>query len=164
MSTNHSNGSGRSMPAPVHYAFKYLINPTMKTILRSPAHGLVSDHLLLLTFQGRKSGREYTTPVGYSQDGNSLHLMTESPWWKNLQGGAPVEVLLRGERRSGTAAVETDPRAVARVLQHDLEEHGPAYLRRRYRINLDSDHPPAEWLIEAAKGTILITIKVDSKR
>ncbi|MDX1665560.1 MAG: nitroreductase/quinone reductase family protein [Candidatus Promineifilaceae bacterium] len=162
MSNSLSNGSGHSMPAPVHYAFKYLINPTMGTILRSPAHGLVSDHLLLLTFHGRKSGRAYTTPVGYTQEDETLHLMTESPWWKNLMGGAPVEVLLRGERRKGTATPQSDPATVAGVLQHELEEHGPGYLRRRYRIALNTNNPSPEQLREAAEGTVLITISLNS--
>ena len=43
----------------------------MKFILRSPLHGMVSKYLTLITFTGRKSGKNYTTPVSYSQDDNA---------------------------------------------------------------------------------------------
>lgn len=96
-------------------------------MLRSPLHGLVSDHLLLLTVTGSKSGTEYTFPVGYEQDGETLYVTTYGTnWWKNLRGGGQdVTVRLRGERRTGHATVEEPGSAVAEYL------HG--YLGRRGR-------------------------------
>ena len=41
-----------------------IVNKTMKLILRSPMHGVVSKSMLLISFTGRKSGKTYTTPVG----------------------------------------------------------------------------------------------------
>jgi deazaflavin-dependent oxidoreductase (nitroreductase family) len=157
METNKKSQS-RSMPAPAHYAFKYLLNPLMKRILRSRAHSLVSDNLLLLTFRGRKSGRAYTTPVSYVQEGETLLLMTESPWWRNLEGGADVTVQLRGQARRGRATAEAEPEATAQVFERALKAHGPAYLRRRYRVNLKSNDPAFAELVEAAEGTVLITV------
>lgn len=156
-----AGGRQRSMPAPLHYAFKYLINPVMKLALRSPAHGLVSHQLLLLTFRGRKSGRQFTTPAGYTREDDTLYLMTASPWWKNFQDGAPVTVLLQGEKRQGQATADDDPAAVARIYQRELEAHGADYLRRRYRVNLGGDNPGFEELVAAARGTVLVTITLN---
>jgi hypothetical protein len=48
-------------------------NAFMKFILRTPLlHNLVSSKIMLITFKGRKSGKTYSTPVSYYQDGNSV--------------------------------------------------------------------------------------------
>ena len=86
-------------------AVRMLANKFVTTILRSPWHRLRSEQLLLLTFTGRKSGREFTTPMRYVQEGETLQVVVMYPWWKNLVGQAPVRVLLRGQRRTGIAEV-----------------------------------------------------------
>jgi len=76
-----------------------------------------SDRLLLLTFTGRKSGKEFTTPLRYVQEGETLRLIVVYPWWRNLVGGATVCVLLRGQRRTGIAEVlpEVDGEVVVKI-------------------------------------------------
>ncbi len=37
----------------------YVINPLVKLILKSPAHRLMSETVLLFIYCGRKSGKEY---------------------------------------------------------------------------------------------------------
>ena len=103
-----------------------VINPAMKALLRSPLHGLVSGSLLLVTFTGRRSGREYTTPVGYEQVDGTLYVtsQTDRVWWKNLRGGADVTVHLRGEARAGHAEVIEDDEAVADYVLGFVERHG----------------------------------------
>ena len=82
-----------------------LVNPLMTAILRSRWHRLRSDRLLLLTFTGYKSGKEFTTPIHYVQEGETLRIVVVYPWWKNLVGGTTVHVLLRGHTHTGTAEV-----------------------------------------------------------
>jgi F420H(2)-dependent quinone reductase len=100
-------------PRPV----RILANTIATAILRSPWHGMRSDRLLLLTFTGRKSGKEFTTPMRYVQESETLLLRVVYPWWKNLVGEATVRVLLRGEMRTGTAEVlpEEDGEVVVKV-------------------------------------------------
>jgi hypothetical protein len=50
----------------------------MKLVLRSPAHGVVSKTILLITFTGRKSGKTYTTPVSYSQFDDQVYVFTHA--------------------------------------------------------------------------------------
>jgi deazaflavin-dependent oxidoreductase (nitroreductase family) len=158
MTTTSETTRQRPLPLPLHYAFKYLANPLMKAILRSPLHRLVSEELLLLTFTGRKSGRQYTTPVGYTRDGDSLLLTTESPWQRNLRGGADVVVRLQGRRLRARAEVDDDPLAMARLLQRELAEKGAGYLQRRYRVKLATDQPTLAELQEAARDTALVRV------
>lgn len=82
-----------------------LMNGLVTTILRSRWHRMRSDRLLLLTFTGRKSGQDFTTPMRYVQEGEIVRITVVYPWWKNLLGEAPVRVLLRGQMRTGTAEV-----------------------------------------------------------
>lgn len=101
---------GRRPPPKVAYK---VINPVLKTLLRSPLHNPISKRLVVLTFKGRKTGREYSTPVGYTQVDNTTVLMTtQAPWWKNLRGGAPVRLRLRGQERAAVAEVITDAEAM----------------------------------------------------
>jgi hypothetical protein len=97
-----------------------LINALMTTILRSPRHGMVSPRLLLITFTGRKSGREFTTPIRYVQEGETIGIkvLAEYPWWKNLLEEATVHVLLRGQMRTGTAEVFPEKGGVIAVKIH----------------------------------------------
>jgi deazaflavin-dependent oxidoreductase (nitroreductase family) len=76
-----------------------------------------SNQLLLLTFTGRKSGKEFTTPLRYVQEGETLQLIIVYPWWRNLIGEATVHVLLRGQMRTGTAEVlpEEDREVVVKI-------------------------------------------------
>ena len=84
---------------------RILVNAIVTTILRSRWHGIRSNSLLLLTFTGRKSGKQFTTPIHYMQEGNTLQMTVVYPWWKNLVEDATVRVLLRGEMHTGTAEV-----------------------------------------------------------
>lgn len=76
-----------------------IINPVMRFLLRSPAHGLLSDSLMLITFTGRKSGKQFTTPVRYIQTGDTVRCFTasENQWWRNLRSGARVTLLIKGQ-------------------------------------------------------------------
>jgi hypothetical protein len=100
-------------PRPV----RILVNAVVSTILRSRWHRMRSDRLLLLTFTGRKSGKAFTTPIRYVQEGETLRMTVVYPWWKNLVGGATVRVLLRGYMRTGTAEVfpEKDGEVVVKI-------------------------------------------------
>lgn len=93
--------------------FNNLGNVFVKPLLLSPLHGIVSKRLMLISFVGRKSGKTYRTPVEYHQQGDCISVMTrkERNWWKNLRGGAPVTLRLRGQDVRGQANVESDNQA-----------------------------------------------------
>ena len=93
-----------------------LMNHIPSLVLRSPLHRAMSDGVLLISFTGRRSGHLYTTPVNYLRDGREILLTTDSPWWKNLRGGAPVVLRLRGREVAGVAEPVTDEGAVAAAI------------------------------------------------
>jgi deazaflavin-dependent oxidoreductase (nitroreductase family) len=71
----------------------------------------MSGAYVLVTFQGRKTGATYSTPVQYRRSGDTLAFVTrrKRQWWRNLQGGAPVTLWLQGRARAATADVLTTP-------------------------------------------------------
>jgi deazaflavin-dependent oxidoreductase (nitroreductase family) len=96
--------------------FNRVGNPPLKLLLRSPAHRLASGRLCLISVTGRRTGRTFTFPVAYARDDDGVRIDVGWPerkrWWRNLRDEAPVELVLRGERRSGRARAVGD------------EEHG----------------------------------------
>jgi hypothetical protein len=102
------------MPA---FLFK-IANPLMKALLNSPLHGRMSKDLMVLNWTGRKSGKRFSTPVGYLREGNRLYVFNNSGWWRNFTGaGAPVSLRLQGKTVRGHAQVLTDPAEVQRAVQ-----------------------------------------------
>lgn len=134
------------------------VNRLMIGLLRSPFHFLLSRTTLVLTVTGRHTGRRYTFPVRYLHDGDRLLVSTDSRWWRNLQGGAPVTLHLRGHEVAGWAEVRTDPetvehsiRAFLRAMPHDASF---------YQISLDqSGQPDVASLKQAVQDRVLITIQ-----
>ena len=96
-------------------------NDFMAWVLRSPFHGMLSDGMMLLTVRGRRTGRLFTTPVGYYREGDSLWVITSRDriWWRNLQGGADVQLLLKRKLVNARAETELDDSAVeARMYEY----------------------------------------------
>jgi hypothetical protein len=106
--------------------FVRLQNPLMKWLLQSPLHGLVSSWYLLIHVCGRKSGQIYTTPVQYKQVGNTLTIISNKDyqWWRNLKGGAALQVCLRGQGLNAWGDVSeqlSDVEAAYKLLYPQME-------------------------------------------
>ena len=132
----------------------------MKFVLRSPVHGMVSKSVLLITFTGRRSGKTYTTPVDYSQDGDQVTIFTHADWWKNLRGGAPVTLRIRGRDLQGVAEpVAEDKRLVAAGLMAHLRKVPSD--AKYYGVTFD-DHknPRAEEVEKAAQTAVMIRVRL----
>lgn len=97
-------------------------NAVPAVILRSPFHAVMSHKYAIIEFTGRKSGRRYTTPVAYVRDGDTVLLSTDSPWWRNLRGGAPVRLRLQGRTVTGTATAATDAAQSSAVIRRLVDE------------------------------------------
>jgi len=98
-------------PATGFRILNQVINPFVRFLLHSPWHRVMSGSLLLLTYQGRKSGQEYTLPVQYVQIGETFYMVAgqaeQKRWWRNLVGGPGVRLWVRGKEYQATARVVT---------------------------------------------------------
>ena len=118
---------------PLPKVFYRVINPLMVGLLRSPLHRSLSQKMLLLSFHGRKSGKRYTLPLGYVQQNERIFVLTHSPWWKNLRGGAPVLLRLQGRNVGGTANIVEDATLIGEAMQAFVAAHG---LKMAQRLGL----------------------------
>ena len=135
---------------------KWVINPVMRRFLN---RGIGSKTLMMLEFTGRRSGRSYSFPVGYMQNGQTLFCYSPFSWWRNLRGGAPVTVVLRGDKLRGVADVCTDTDEIATGLDTYLR-HNPGDARF-YRVKLDKDRQPIpQDIAQAAKDNVQIRIEL----
>ena len=138
-----------------------VIGPVLKVLLRSPLHGLVSKHLMLLSFVGRKSGKRYEVVVGRHNLGDILSVPTGSRWRINLRGGAPVEVTIGGMRKAGYAELVEEPDEVVRVYEELLDRLGTRNAQRvGLRVNVDRD-PTREELKAALVDHGAIRVRLD---
>lgn len=141
-----------------------LYNPIVIRLLRSPLHGVMSGSTMLVTYAGRRSGKEYTTPVSYVRDGNDLLAVGshEHSWWRNLRGGARITVRVRG----------LDIKGVGEAFEDQAAEEGliavlravPAY-RRYWAVELDAEGQPKDpgALRRVAAANALVRIRDLSK-
>jgi hypothetical protein len=109
----------------------HLANPVLRPLLHGPAGHRLGRHLALIRYRGRRTGRSYELPVQYARDGDRVWIVPGVPgrktWWRNLRGGAAVELLLAGHDRHGRATV------IGASRQPDFAEGLTVYLRAHPR-------------------------------
>ncbi|SDF88718.1 protein of unknown function [Lentzea fradiae] len=74
---------------------------------------LVRRGITVVSYTGRKSGRTFSTPVGYRRKGDVVVIKVVAPesknWWRNFRGdGAPLTLELDGAERTGHATSHRD--------------------------------------------------------
>lgn len=141
-----------------------IANPVLTWLLSGRRRSAkVGRNLLLLHVTGRRTGRVYSTPVGYHrQPDGRLLVLTSSTWRVNLRGGpTPVELTLLGERVPATAVLEERPTAVAEVYARLLDEFGPANASR-LGIRISGDRAPThEELTDAVRHEHLSVLLIE---
>ena len=135
-----------------------LINPVMRTLLRSPLHGLASGSLMLIGFTGRRTGRRYTTPVRYLRRGETIRCFTaeQTKWWRNLRGGAEVTLRLRGrDARYRAEAIHDEPERLRAALADYLQQFPQDAAYHDIRLGADGKPDPSD-LEHAARKAVMV--------
>jgi len=101
----------------------------------------VSRTVMLLTTQGRKSGKRRSTPIGYFTIGGVMHLFSawgkSSSWYKNLLANPQAVWVQVGMRqRAVRASVLQEPAEIQRTLEQFVTE-SPA--QARYLLGWEPD-------------------------
>ena len=135
-----------------------ILNPVMEVMLKSPVHKVVSDGILIITFKGIKSGKEYSTPISYFMENGTAYCFTHAQWWKNLAQGAEVKVRLKGEDYKGYALAEAEDMAQKTKAMRTMVIAKPQEAGF-YNVTFDPDGGPVEEeVIKAAEEAVLIRI------
>ncbi len=136
-------------------------NTPMICILRSPLHGLLSKTTVLLIVSGRKSAKKYTLPVNYVRDRETLWVTSqrERTWWRNLQGGAPLQVVLAGQALPAVGEAFVEEGAVVEGLQVYLRKS--PQVARYFGVTLDENgQPDPAGLAHASHERVVIRIRL----
>lgn len=92
-----------------------IVNRVFVALLDAPLiGGLVRRGLIVIRYQGRKSGTTFELPVGYRRSGDTIVIGVGMPdkkrWWRNFLGeGAPLTFVgLDGADRTAHAVATRD--------------------------------------------------------
>ena len=111
-------------------------NTMAMAVLRSPLHGTMSKSLLVLTYEGRRSGKPYELPLQYVEDRGTSYIWAGNAdtktWWRNFEAPASVVVRLRGRDVHAKASLVDDDRRRAELLRMYVD---------RYPITTPSGRP-----------------------
>jgi hypothetical protein len=79
---------------------------------------------MIITVTGRKTGKKYSTPVGFYRENGILWALTSRnrTWWRNVKNGANVSLLLKKKLIKAFAQTELDKKKV--------EAHLVEYIQR----------------------------------
>jgi F420H(2)-dependent quinone reductase len=101
-----------------------LFNAPVAALANSPRFGrLVNRNIAMVTYTGRRSGREFSIPVAYRRSGDDVIIGVGMPdaktWWRNfLDDGAPLTVRIDGTDHVGHAVATRDEKGNVTVTTH----------------------------------------------
>jgi len=113
--TQSSTRRSRRTPNRLELPF-ILLNPIMCRLLSSPLGRGLSGRLMVLTFQGRRSGRSFSLPVSYVVADGGLLVPGGGFWKRNFEGGREAQASLRGKRVSLYGSLIREPAEVESAL------------------------------------------------
>src|SRR5215207_1767537 len=133
-------------------------NDFVTFFLRTPLHVFMGN-TMLITVTGRKTGRKYSTPVGFYREADCLWVMTsrDRTWWRNVKNGANVSLLVKGKSLHAFAELELDEQAVAaRMLDYIRQIPLTA---KSLGILMENKTPNREDIRRVAKDRLFVRIR-----
>ncbi len=113
---------------------------------------------MLITFTGRKSGKQFTTPVRYMQTGDTVRCFTaaENQWWRNLRSGSRVSLLIKGQLSDYQAqAIFDNPADIRKKLVSYLGLFPQDAAYHDIRLNKDKSLNDQD-LEQAARAAVVV--------
>ena len=133
------------------------INPFVIWLLRSPLHRFLSRTTMLVTYQGRKTGRNVTLPVNYVRDEETIWTLSvgKRAWWRNFRTPTPAVLRLAGRDLpvQGVAVTAAPDMLVGLSIFFKGLPQAARYLKIWFDEN---GEPDPDDLREAAEGRVLL--------
>ena len=132
-------------------------NDFVRFFLRTPLHVFMGD-TMLITVTGCKTGKKYSTPVGfYCQNGNLWVLTSrDRTWWRNVKNGADVSLLLKRKPIKAFAQAELDEEKVEAHLMEYVQKVPMA--AKPLGIRIENAMPNPEDIRRVAKDRLFVKI------
>ena len=142
-----------------------VVNPILKSLLRTPVMGAARNELMVLSFTGRKTGRRYSIPVTAHRLDNDLYALTAVGWKRNFRGGATADVLLDGKSTTMTGELIEDRPVVADLYRRCAESYGAKTAQRMMGLKFRNDRiPTLEEFTEAAEREGLAAVRLTGRQ
>ena len=117
----------------------------MAFLLRHNWMGPAGNELLVITTTGRKSGKRYSTPIGYLRDGETVialtHAATPSNWYRNALSSGQAWLEIKGQLLKVRVEPVSDQAKRDRIFE--LYQQARARSFSRY-FDVSADAPEAE--------------------
>ena len=125
-------------------------NLFMTAIVNSPLHPLLGSHIAVITVEGRKTGKRYSTPVNVVKDGDGFIAtsLRSRSWWRNLRGGRTARLRVSGKRYTVRGEVLEGQNEVVDGLTRYFQRH-PGYAKY-FGVRLAADGQPIREDVERA--------------
>lgn len=132
--------------------FQGAMNRVMRALLRTPGISRgIGKALITVYAVGRKSGRRYAVPVAYVEHEGALLFGTPFGWGRNLRTGEPVEIRVKGQRRTADVRVVSDEAGVVEL--YAVMSRANSRFAKFNKIGLDSEGNPSVEDLHAAWAT-----------
>jgi hypothetical protein len=136
------------------------VNPLLNALLRTPLAGPAGKQLMVLSFTGRKSGRQFTIPVSAHVIDNDLYALTGAPWKQNFRGGAPAQIVYSGKTSTMRGELIGDRAVVSDLYLRCVQSYGVKRAQRTIGLKFREQRiPTLEEFGEAVDRMKLVAIK-----
>ncbi|KAA0110855.1 hypothetical protein CIW47_06145 [Mycolicibacterium sp. P1-5] len=136
------------------------VNPLMRYLLRTPFAGGLRKQFMVLSFRGRKSGREFVLPVSAHHIDGDLYALVGSAWKVNFRGGAAASVLYAGHTRAMRGELIEDRELTADLFHRCALSYGVKRAQRMMGLQFrDNRMPSSEEFREAIEVNKLAAIR-----
>jgi hypothetical protein len=140
-------------------AVQKVVNPIMQLLLRTPVMGAARKQLMVVSFNGRKTGRRYSFPLSAYQIDNDLYALSDAAWTRNFRDGATAQVLHDGKTTTMRGELIQDGAAVADLYRRFAESKGVKNAQRMMAMKFrDQQMPTLEDFTEAVEQNHLVAI------
>jgi hypothetical protein len=137
-----------------------VVNPALRFLLRTPVLGGIGEQIMVVSFNGRKTGRRYSVPVSAHRIDDQLYALVGAPWKRNFRDGADADVLLGGKTATMRGELIEDRPAVADLYHRSAESYGAKAAQRAMGMKFrDQRVPTLEEFTEAVEKNNLAAIR-----
>ncbi len=129
------------------------VNPFIRALLKSRVMGKRMSPIMLIEFEGRRSGRVIRIPVARHVVDGEILTLTGRQWRWNFEGGAPVTAIHRGRVLTGTAQlVSREGQAVGTAVRAMLDNGTPPFI---IGISIPRKHNPTVAELDGMGGSLI---------
>ncbi|MEB3983578.1 hypothetical protein OQ968_20205 [Mycobacterium sp. 663a-19] len=138
-----------------------IVNPMLRSLLRTPLAGAARKQLMVLSFTGRKTGRRFSLPLSAHVIDNDLYALTGAPWKQNFRDGAPAEVFYDGKTTAMRGELIRDRAVVADLYSRCAQSYGVQRAQRTIGLKFrDQRMPTLDEFAEAVDRMHLAAVRL----